>query len=136
MSTHALIGIEEGDGTYTASYVHDLPMRAGRKLTEHYSKRAKVRKLINLGALSILGRDIGGAHDFSHHDYTSDTCLAYRRDRGDTRDETRSTRSSSLSLLMQVAIGLDAEEVYLFTRTNTWVRVQTHITYTLDPLAE
>lgn len=83
MSTHALIGIQNEDGTVRAIYLHSdgYVQQAGQTLTRNYYRPVHVRELIGLGDLSTLGSEIGTKHDF--HDYRPDQTTAYGRDRGE-----------------------------------------------------
>ena len=57
MSTRSYIGIDNGDDTATFIYCHHdgYPQGVGATLNEHYKNAATVKKLINLGDISILG---------------------------------------------------------------------------------
>ena len=97
MATRSRIGIDEGDGCAVSIYCHwdGYPAHVGRILLDHYTEESKVRELLDLGDLSILGPEIGEAHDFDTHGTRWDGanrietestpwCLAYGRDRGET----------------------------------------------------
>lgn len=60
MATRSNIGILNDNGTVTAIYCHWDGYRdgVGRKLYDHYKDVKKVRELISLGAISILGSEI------------------------------------------------------------------------------
>lgn len=85
MATRARIGIENGDGSVLSIYTHwdGYPEHHGPILLETYADEESASALIALGDLSILGRDLGEAHDFDSHEPDSDVCLAYGRDRGE-----------------------------------------------------
>ena len=57
MSTRGLIAIMDDDGSCRSIYCqHDMyPSHAGKVLTEHYSTREAVERLLALGDLSALG---------------------------------------------------------------------------------
>ena len=57
MSTRSYIGIDNGDNTATFIYCHydGYPQGVGATLNEHYKDAKTVKKLINLGDISILG---------------------------------------------------------------------------------
>ena len=69
MATRSMIGIENSDGTIEAIYCHcdGAPEDKGPVLTAFYDSEKKVRELIALGDLSILGEEIGEQHDFDEH---------------------------------------------------------------------
>ena len=91
MSTRAMIGIENEDGTVTSIWTHwdGYPEHHGPILLEHYNTAEKVRELLALGDLSVLGKEIGEKHSFNerHGDLRQDKwnnwCLSYLRDRGE-----------------------------------------------------
>ena len=83
MSTYARIAVANSDGTFFSIYCHwdGYPSCAGKTLRDHYKDEAKVRELMSLGDLSVLGAEIGVKHDFYQED--SGMCTAYARDRGE-----------------------------------------------------
>jgi len=84
MSTRSIIALKLPDDTYQYSYCHfdGYPPGVGRKLLEHWTEEADVQALLDEGAMSSLGSEIGEQHDFS--DYTNDWCTFYGRDRGES----------------------------------------------------
>ena len=87
MATRSFIGIQNDNGTVTGVYCHfdGYLDGVGATLREHYTDRGKVRRLVELGSLSSLGRDIGEKHDFDARRYGElvDATTAYHRDRGE-----------------------------------------------------
>jgi len=83
MATRSRIGIENADGTITSIYCHwdGYPDHNGQILIEHYTDEAKIRRLMELGDLSVLGPEIGEKHDFNAR--ADRWCTAYGRDRGE-----------------------------------------------------
>ena len=79
MSTRSNIGILNSDGTVDYVYCHfdGYLENNGQILNQHYTTEGKVRALINLGDLSVLGEDIGETT-------VKGCCLAYGRDRGES----------------------------------------------------
>ena len=90
MATRSMIAYETGSDTVRAIYCHHdgYPSHNGRILLNHYDDIEKVEQLIALGDLSLLGKEIGEKQDF---DQPTDRnwCLAYGRDRGETRVESQ-----------------------------------------------
>ena len=82
MSTRSLIAIKEGT-SYRSIYCHSdgYPSHVGRILQEHYTDDDKIKKLIALGGLSVLDREIGTKHGFGER--PEGECTVYNRDRGD-----------------------------------------------------
>lgn len=88
MATRGAIGIRNEDGSITGIYTHwdSYTSHNGRILLENYD-HTKTQQLLNLGAVSTLGREIGEQHDFDETYKTDDPryhwCTFYTRDRGD-----------------------------------------------------
>jgi hypothetical protein len=83
MATRSYIGIRNTDDSVDYIYCHydGYPEHNGEILTEHYSNTSRVRSLLELGDLSVLGKFFGEKQDFDKR--VVDTCLAYGRDRGE-----------------------------------------------------
>ena len=83
-STRSRVGIKDKSGKIKSVYVHfDGGLNyVGSDLKKYYKDPSKVKQLIDLGNLSILGKEIGEKQDFNkpHKGWT----LAYDRDRGET----------------------------------------------------
>ena len=86
MATRSYIGVRNTDGTVDYTYCHfdGYPEHNGKILTENYTSMDKVKALMELGDLSILGGEIGEKQDFNNRStQNSNWCLAYGRDRGE-----------------------------------------------------
>lgn len=86
MSTNATVRIREKDGSEKGIYVHwdGYVEHTGVTLQLAYNTEEKVRELIALGNLSILGYYVNpktSTHSFDNPD--KDVCVAYHRDRGE-----------------------------------------------------
>lgn len=93
MSTTSFIGLKYKNNVIKGIYCHwDGDINGnGLILNRYYDSVKKIEKLLELGALSWLGPDIGNKVDFNDPNLGSDAsyqCLAYHRDRGDTLDIT------------------------------------------------
>ena len=92
MSTRSMIGIKVGN-MIVGVYCHYDGYLAhnGKILYENYKTLNKIEKLVALGSLSVLGKNIGRKKDFNkmyEEEYRKkyeDECLAYCRDRGEER---------------------------------------------------
>jgi hypothetical protein len=84
MSTRSAIIIDNADGTAEGIYCHNdgYPEHHAPILLKYYNTEPKVRALIALGAISVLGPTIGRKHSFGKA-YPSTT--AYHRDRDDDK---------------------------------------------------
>lgn len=119
MATRSRIGIEKEDGTILSIYCHwdGYPSHNGKILLEHYSDRDKVSALLELGAISILAKNLapeeGVEHDFSKP--AADVVVAYHRDRGEPLDRPRANAS------LEAFAKSDFEEFgYILTKENQW----------------
>lgn len=86
MSTNALIGKMNEDGTVSAIYLHwdGYYNHAGVTLEEFYATEEAVSALIEQGSCSELGKDIGAKHDFNER--IEGWCKFYHRDRGERKN--------------------------------------------------
>lgn len=90
MATRSTIAIEHADGTIQQVYCHwdGYLDNNGRILAECYSDPAKLQPLIDLGDLSVLGKEIGEKHQFADAaGYKG--CTFYGRDRGEAGVQAR-----------------------------------------------
>ena len=118
MSTRSNIGIINADGSVTAIYCHNdgCPSGVGKTLREHYNTEEKVRELLSLGDLSVLGEVIGEKHNFDAHDFTTKWCRAYGRDRGE-----KGTKARKHKTVKEACSSFDNDYAYLFDPTeNRW----------------
>jgi len=95
MGTRSRIGVKV-NGVYLSVYCHwdGYAEHNGAILMAHYNDQAKIEELIELGDMSILGKDIGEKHPFSALDADMSReefdelydgmCVFYGRDRGET----------------------------------------------------
>ncbi len=94
MSTRSNIGIINVDGSVTTVYCHadGYPSGVGETLLNHYNTEDKVRELLKLGDLFILGSEIGEKHNFN--DFSNPSwCRAYGRDRGEKGTKARTHKT-------------------------------------------
>lgn len=86
MATRSTIALEFADGTVEQVYCHwdGYLEHNGQILLKHYSDPFKLQRLIDLGAISSLGPEIGEKQDFDKRDTHNDNwSLIYARDRGE-----------------------------------------------------
>ena len=114
MATRSNIGILNEDGTVNYIYCHfdGYIEHNGRILNKHYTTEGKVRMLIELGDISILGEIIGEKQDFNNR--IKGCCLAYGRDRGESGTEARTCSYLDYSREQF------EEYIYLFTPGEGW----------------
>lgn len=81
MATRSTIAIRIDRTTIQSIYCHwdGYPNHNGKILLEHYTDPKKIQKLIALGNLSTLAKNIGTKHEFERG--ALDECTAYGRDR-------------------------------------------------------
>ena len=116
MTTRSTIAFELPDGTVQQIYCHNdgYLEHNGRLLDEHWENPVKILQLMQLGDLSILGRDIGRKQDFS--DRKVGWCLAYGRDRDEQSVEARQFDSFD-----QYTLYADFEEYNYIFRNGRWL---------------
>lgn len=99
MATRSHIGKRNLDGSVDYIYCHwdGYPSHNGAILKEHYTTIDKVNELLELGGLSVLGKEIGEKQDFDDRStHNENWCLAYGRDRGEIRVGVQNTSFQSL----------------------------------------
>ena len=96
MATRSYIGITNSDTSVDYIYCHydGYPEHNGEILTEHYSNTSRVKSLLELGDLSVLGKFFGEKQDFDKR--VVDTCLAYGRDRNEPNTSAKSASKDAL----------------------------------------
>lgn len=117
MSTRSAIALVTPN-TITGIYCHwdGYPSHQGPILTQYYDNATMVRKLIKLGNLSILGKEIGRKHNFDNHTKEHDEwCLAYGRDRGEPDQQAKTFKS-----LKDFEDNYDWSEYYYIFSTGRW----------------
>ena len=100
MSTRSQIARQTKKGIESIYCHHDgCPEHHAPILVQHYASPQAFTRLLALGDLSVLGRDIGRKQDFRQHiEKHPDWCLAYGRDRGDKRCAKRAFRTEEAFL--------------------------------------
>ena len=83
MGTRSTIAIEFADGTVQQVYCHwdGYLSHNGAILQEHYSDPFKLQRLLDLGGISSLDKEIGIQHNFN--DRLEGATTFYTRDRGE-----------------------------------------------------
>lgn len=116
MGTRSTIALEFADGTVGQIYCHwdGYPEHNGRILFNHYQDPFKVKRLIQLGNISILGEEIGNKQSFDSP--IKGQCLAYGRDRGE--EDQEAIYFSSYEDFM--ARGDTQEYNYILRRDGIW----------------
>lgn len=86
MSTRSYIAKKQPDESFKAIYVHfdGYPEGVGNTLTTSFTDESKVDKLLELGALSYLGKDIDTPNNFNNRNPDYNVTMTYHRDRGDS----------------------------------------------------
>ena len=119
MATRARIGIQNEDGTVTASYQHwdGYPGGLGYTLVDYWTDANKVREAIALGNASKWGFIIGTKVDFDDrndplHEVQN---VYYMRDRGE-KDQGPTTYKDEAEYLAE---GFNSGEEYIYLLKNT-----------------
>ena len=133
MSTNSTINILNEDGTVDSIYCHwDGYLEFnGKLLQQHYTSEAKVRELISNGDLSILGSEIGEAHDFDYRykndgekePGTDNWCMYFGRDRGERNVDYQTLANADMVKGSQQYNYLfrDGSWTVNFNSSNVWV---------------
>jgi hypothetical protein len=123
MATRSFIGKLESDGTIRAVYCHwdGYLEHNGKLLAENYRTDEKIDRLLNEGALSSLGRDIGTKHSFDELQHQSH-CTFYSRDRGEGIEETKAEVFRNEQDFFVGAKSNWAEFVYLWKDQKWWYK--------------
>ena len=119
MATRSAIGIKHGD-VVKAIYCHwdGYLEHNGLILATYYTSSVKVNKLISMGDLSILAKDIDpdptAVHNFQNNQ--DDVCVFYKRDRNEEGVDFK-TFQDEQDYLTNFDMGVDY--YYLF-KDNKW----------------
>lgn len=113
MGTRSFIIVPNPKGDYTGIYCHwdGYPEHVGRILEQHYTTKAKIRKLINLGDISSLKPEVDPTGPHTFDEPQGNVTVAYGRDRGEQGYGAR-TRDT-LEHLVTIAASMWCEYVYL-----------------------
>jgi len=127
-STRSYIGIKYKNGIIEYVYCHfdGYVKGVGNILLKHYSDFKKIKELINLGNISILGAEIGKKQDFKNPE--SGYTLAYGRDRGEKNQEANKTNRMRdlLGDVSYVYIYLEDENEWIYSDGYKWKYLKDH----------
>lgn len=95
MATRSRIGMVNEDGTVSSVYCHwdGYPSYNGRVLSENYTDLEKVKKLIDLGSISVLKDEVETDDPHTFDKPKEGITIAYHRDRGENYDPPRINES-------------------------------------------
>lgn len=116
MATHSLIGLENTDGTIDYIYCHfdGYPSGVGKKLVEYYDNENRIKQLLDLGDISVLGRtpfaDIEAWNRYFDINANDELCRTYRT-RGDTDIDYLSCKSLNAYFIQGVS---RVDYIYLY----------------------
>ena len=121
MATPSRIGIENENGTITSIYCHwdGYPDGVGATLKEHYSNTQKIKILLNLGDISILGEQVATMDEHTFENPKQGVTVAYHRDRGEEKNEARTDMS-----IEQFKNHLDEDYGYVYTKDGNWLTIR------------
>lgn len=132
MSTRSLICMQKDDDSYEAIYCHSDGYLTynGAMLLDHYNKREKIQKLLDLGNISCLNENIAPdptkPHSFDYNQRQENVVVAYGRDRGEEN------QNSSIRNLEQLKNWDWIEYIYIFDKNNKW----NYLDYPFDELKD
>ena len=110
MATRSRIGMVMNNGKIKSIYCHWDGDMVGKILRKYYINPAKIKRLMALGNISSLGKNIGIKHNFDNS--SSNECNAYGRDRGDKGENARV--SISEIEFVSLANSSGADYIYLW----------------------
>ena len=118
MATRSMIGQMQDDQTILAIYCHwdGYPEHNGRLLKDHWTDRAKVKQMLDLGDMSVLGEEIGKKHHFDDRDGRGNGCAFYGRD----RNEDVSNTVYKMASWLECEGYMGAEFLYLQGKDGRW----------------
>ena len=140
MSTRSIIGFKEYDGSITSIYCHfdGYIDHVGKILHDHYNTIEKLDELLDLGNLSVLGKEIGVKHPFSaagsdmsyeaYNGLYGDMCVSYSRDRGEA-DSVAQTYANEHDLIkgnqyVDYIYIFDGHEWCVFNKASGWSNLE------------
>jgi hypothetical protein len=118
MATRSRIGIENENGSITSIYCHwdGYPSGVGEMLEEHYSNSRKLKMLINLGDISILGEQVATMDEHTFENPKQGITVAYHRDKGEVKNEARTDVS-----IEQFKNRLSEAYGYVYSKGGNWL---------------
>lgn len=133
MGTRSRHGYKKEDGSYITSYCHwdGYLSHNGKILLDNYNTNEKVKELVELGDLSILGSVIGEKTEFDVK--VKGQCTAYRRDRGECWNEVKPLLSINYLNLVSYLSKSDEEYLYIW-QEGEWYYCKTNSDFNLKKL--
>ena len=121
MATRSAIGMVQENGAVRSIYCHfyGYPEYNGKLLKEFYTDESKIKELLDLGDLSVLGSDIGEKQDFKNPT-SEDWCLAYGRDRDEIHKTEAVLYGSRKQFYDEAVSDYCADYVYMFDK-GEWI---------------
>ena len=91
MSTRSNIAIKRKNGTVDSIYCHwdGYLSYNGKILLEHYQDVNKINKLIELGDISSLNKEVEPTKEHTYDNPQEGVTIAYKRDRGEDNADKR-----------------------------------------------
>ena len=131
MSTRCFIA-KKTNGGFKGVYSHwdGYPQKpgVGWQLRKDYTLPSKVTKLINLGDISSLRKNIGRKHKFDDHEKAekNDWTTVYHRDRGEAWKDVKPRSFKTIDALKNYADSCGAEYLYIFDakRPTPWKTIK------------
>jgi hypothetical protein len=117
MSTHSRIGMEQEDGSVKSIYCHfdGYPSHNGKILNESFKDHDKVKSLIDLGDISILGAEVVPTGDHTFSSPQKGVTVAYHRDRGESHNSNKDKSVSSFFASQNESF------IYMLTQEGEWL---------------
>jgi len=131
MSTRSFIA-KKTNGGFKGVYSHwdGYPEKpgVGWQLRKDYTLPSKVTKLINLGDISALRKNIGRKHKFDDHEKAekNEWTTVYHRDRGEPWKDVKPKSFKTIDALKIYAADSGAEYLYIYDtdRLSLWKTIR------------
>ncbi len=131
MSTNARIGIKISGTKMVSIYSHwdGYPSWVGEKLLKYFNTEEKVKELLSMGNVSIMGDKIGEKVNFDTFKSNENSqCLFYGRDRGDSDEEAITHEIGDMSYHYSFT--------YLFKNGAWYVRIKKNFVLLTEKICE
>jgi len=121
MSTRSFIA-KKTNGGFKGVYSHwdGYPKKpgVGWQLRKDYKLPSKVTKLINLGDISSLRKNIGRKHKFEDYEKAekNEWTTVYHRDRGEPWKDVKPKSFKTIDALQNYASDVNAEYLYIYDK--------------------
>lgn len=137
MSTRSNIAIKRKNGTVESVYCHwdGYLSHNGKILLKYYQDTDKINKLIDLGDISSLNKEVEPTKEHTYDNPQEGVTVAYKRDRGEDNADKRVWKS--LKEYLENVETLFIEYIYVYDEEKqAWFYTTTNDEHSLSKLTE